>query len=689
MKNKQDNTQIKNLKLIEQLNCTVESFNEEFKGKYILSEDSGYVSKNFWSIVNTEGKECGVLREEENVLKETDYSKNTYKFINSLIKTSSQISSKSQPSSEERKPTVSPKKEDEPPKSFVQEKIIHHPLISVFTPINKLQSDFNLLLGCFIKKDEEEIIKEFNSLISKYASHKPFILNQLNSLCLTLNSPQDKIHVEANLLHAVCKKGFTAFAERLIEFGVDIEASTVSTDLAHHELTPLLIAVQCNHHATVKLLLDKGANFLRFTGNSVSILMHAEDKDICHLIIEKAKKERLLAKLISYVSEDNKTVMDVAILKGRVDIVKTLIDIDNFQNYINPRLTLHYARAASWDHSEHSAFFEDLCVNLRKYSKPFATLSIKDKTNLLSEDKVYEQLFKQSKAARDNKKEVLKQALAQAASLFSNPEECIKYLSFLNSEFVRYYQHSNNTGFPYLESNTYEFKSIDGVLYPIPKDNYLGIKKEYTLEKILTSLFKPYDLAHTSYKWIGFIPHDIADKMILKGDFVIESAFGAGLFHNLTAHMLQQAMLIYMIQNKAISLEYQEKNEFKTISIKEFLQGFISLKVWTETRDQREFYAIGFNDPHRLGSIIMYNGHELGLRELADSLIDTFCKGFTKLFKAHEEIYSSKVSKSDFAQKMDDLLSVYFPTPKALIQYAITKEKKKGNTKGFFGDNYA
>jgi Ankyrin repeats (3 copies) len=553
-----------------------------------------------------------------------------------------------------------------------------------------MQEEFYKILVSLVKKDEKQCLIELDNFILKYINNfKQEALNKLNSLCLTLNSP-NKLTIKSNFLHAVCQRGYFSIVEKLIRFGVDIESSTVCTeDKTENNLSPLLIACQCNHYSIVELLLVKGADFLRVAGNSVSTLMHVEDKKIFQLITNKAKENKKLHELLAYASEDNKTVFDKAIYKGYLEIINIFTNLENFQNYINPKLSLHYARIASWRYPEQAPFFEELCIKLRKYTIPYKSLSFKDKASQLNLPIAYEQLFGFKMKSRHSKDEASKQAIAQAASLLSNPKDCMKYLSFLNEELIRYYHEATGANFPSLNSNSYDLKSIGGVMYPIPKDNFCGIKKEHALERLLISIFKPYGLANDSSKWIAFIPHIIADQMVINGDFVTENQYGAGLFHGITAHMLQQIILIYAIQDGTINLAYKEHDKDKSISVKEFLQAFIKLKIWIPTRDLREPDCITFSDPHRLSSIIMQDGHELGISTLSDSLIDTFCKGFIKLLTAYREIFSSNICKEEFVTKMNDQLLVYFEIPSQLIKYAINYEKKKGRIDGIFGETYA
>ncbi|MDP1603417.1 MAG: hypothetical protein Q8M03_09150 [Legionella sp.] len=68
---------------IEQLNMTVNQFNQSHLDRYVIKKSRSYGSGSFWYITDENEKECGVLFADKkgNLLSETDYSKRTYNFI--------------------------------------------------------------------------------------------------------------------------------------------------------------------------------------------------------------------------------------------------------------------------------------------------------------------------------------------------------------------------------------------------------------------------------------------------------------------------------------------------------------------------------------------------------------------------------------------------------------------------------
>ncbi|KTD53829.1 hypothetical protein Lsan_3493 [Legionella santicrucis] len=72
--------------IIKKLNLSVDEFNNTYQGKYVIKEDKGYVTKGFWSVFDENERECGVFSTRNNMLVETMFSENKYRFTKSLEK---------------------------------------------------------------------------------------------------------------------------------------------------------------------------------------------------------------------------------------------------------------------------------------------------------------------------------------------------------------------------------------------------------------------------------------------------------------------------------------------------------------------------------------------------------------------------------------------------------------------------
>lgn len=233
---------------------------------------------------------------------------------------------------------------------------------------------------------------------------------------------------------------------------------------------------------------------------------------------------------------------------------------------------------------------------------------------------------------------------------------------------------------PNLNPDSYDFQIIDGTYYPIPNKEYVKIKKNHALQEFFTALFQKYGFGNEAYKWVGFIPHEIADKMVAKGDMLTESRLGNGLLHGKVSHMLQRLLLLYGIKNREITLD-------NNISINDIFNGLVTIKehnkertVWGVVRDTRVFGSVSFTDPHRLSSVIMHDGKALGISTLSDYLIDTFCNGLIHLVHAYQQNCDfSDLDLPTFIEYLQDMQSALFDIPSAVSKNSIKAEILAGN----------
>ena len=96
-------------------------------------------------------------------------------------------------------------------------------------------------------------------------------------------------------------------------------------------------------------------------------------------------------------------------------------------------------------------------------------------------------------------------------------------------------------------------------------------------------------------------------------------------------------------------------------------------------RDSRNFGAVTFTDPHRLGSVVMHDGKKIGIDALSDSLTGTFCDGLFHLLNTYQKYnYFEPLNLTNFIDFMSDLPTAQFDTPPLLFESSIKQEITKG-----------
>lgn len=490
---------------------------------------------------------------------------------------------------------------------------------------------------------------------------------------LKLEFDMDEIKKQYTLLDRYRIRNLKRLLTECILLGVSLD------DTGDKRSKKLRAACEKNKIMKAKLILSKKTNLLHVDKNGISILMAVKSKKMCALILAEAKKQKCLKHLLSLKDSYKRDAYSLACMSGKIDVLTELMRVEGYEQQIDMSRLLHNARLSYWWQPDKSEIFDKLCATLRpKVEKVTRAVTLEQDAGKLNKKIACLTLFGSSyPSSISTKEEALKAAISQLHALLASPAKCIKYLQFLNQEFLRYYQEKHGQVFPTLNPDSYDFKMIDNTYYPIPKDKhkYVKLNKSHALQEYLTALFNQYDLGKKACKWIGYIPHEIADAMVTDGDMLTESRLGSGLFHGKLAHMLQRAILIFAIQNKEIAL--------KKISIKDIFNGLVSInehneknKLWMPVRDCRVIGMVSFNDPHRLGSVIMHEGKKLGMRALSDSLIDTFCNGFLHLLDAyHDNQNFGHLDIDTIIGHMDDIETALFDIPPFLLQAAIKLEK--------------
>lgn len=374
-----------------------------------------------------------------------------------------------------------------------------------------------------------------------------------------------------------------------------------------------------------------------------------ENTQLIPLIIEAARNKNCLKQIL------NKRYYGLPIVEYLLQVknfhaLNALLEIENIHQYFNLNyleyLTNQQFKNAPNKNTVEYHFFE----KLKKLSKQhhFIGDGIESSYEYTQEEVFFNLFRKQFPTQIDTAPIAKKVAIAQFHALLSNPLECVKYLQFLNEEFLRYFREKHGEEFSELNANNYEFIEVDGLFYPVAKDNQEPFKKHHALEEFLICLFRKYGLAEKFYKWTGFVESSIASQMMKNGDFAEEDQqLLFSLVHGKLSHMLQLAILIYALEDGKINIHYGNENK---LSLKDILATFIDEKdflgapLWLRTRDVRSYSDAVFSDPFRLTSTLMHEGKKLHLSALSDYLIHSFCKGIKKAIALSDKPKQSATS---------------------------------------------
>ena len=545
-----------------------------------------------------------------------------------------------------------------------------------------------------LKYQPEEIsLNDLKKIIADFGKES---FQKMASTALLLIETKTHEQIRTTMLYYAVIRNFKQLAAALLQLNIPVDAGTQSKIYPEYDqISPLQIAVQLGHEEIVQLLLEHHANFI-LGKNQENILMVAKTPAMRVFLLQKAKERGCFDELLETKNWQLFSVYEEACFSGHPEIMKELMVFKHYKT-LDLRLLLHTARYAYWIYPEKGDEFNEICLQLKAeikmdqyspvldFNKHTPDVGMKECGHLLFGGQ-YDAL-----QPAKNREEAIKKVTSQFYSFLKSPKKCIKYLKFLNDELVRYFEEKYKCVFPGLDPSSYEFKVIDGTYYPIPQENYIGIKKHSALQEFLILFFRKYNLAENIYQWIGVAPEREANEAVKKGDFVMEDRVG-GLLHTKIAHMLQFAILLCIIQDESviqdekIDLSFSSQEAGKsTLAVRDIFEALVTLEIsnqeaylWNEILDQRFFNIVQFSDPYRLSSIIMHEGKSLGMTALSDYLIDTFCKGFVHRFIAHHLVPQfSHLSKEDFIEKMNEMKSEFNDVPSYLLQYSVNRAEGK------------
>ena len=506
-----------------------------------------------------------------------------------------------------------------------------------------MNEDFQLFLNQLPSTNEKDIITLMNLFIAKHGSSL-FIDYTTNA---QINFTIDSLEIKnATLLNFSILCGHIELVCKLLSLGVGLDQSKSPPTLS--DVKSLFFACHRDNLEMVKILLDYTQELLA-THDSRTILMYTKSMAVFDLLLTKSFEIGCLAQLISIKDKHNYTVFDWLCHHGRSNELRKLIEIENFHLYTDIHSLLHYARTMYFKSPTKHHDFDEICSRLIPFynHEIRPTLTFDENRDQMDTSKSGMFLYHRHTCldpSPKSKQEAIQKAITQFYSLLSTPASCVNYLQLINSELLRYYQQKHGTEFPALDRTTVRFERINGIAYPIPTDDYMGISKHSALQEFLILHLRQYGLSEQSYKWINFIPHDIADTMISRGDFTVECRFGTGLFHTKLAHMLQISLLIYLIQDNKVMLNYTVQGAGHQISVQDILHALLSTpsrqkphKLWADVLDCFTTNSVTLADPLRLGSMIMLQAEHWNIQALSNHLLDTFCKGLRRLVLAFND----------------------------------------------------
>lgn len=573
------------------------------------------------------------------------------------------------------------------------------------------------ILQALMEDNEQGVLTELTTLSSLYSDNeslKTYIEKELiynafikdeDDLILKFIEDQPSMY-RMGILSILIAKNFVRSFELLLKFSIDVNSlNQLRYDSVLDLSSPLTIASVFDRVDMAKYLIEKGADLLHVTAHGNSILMMTKSLPMYNVIAAEANRKRCFEELLLIQNRNGETVYDLAYFYERFDVLDELIKKIFISKILaqNPSRFLHIARQMTWRFPEKNEYNE-LCEILRPFKQKGRGQSLQKlmKATLKSNEvkhstaNMYFSLFNKHPEPSEyptSKIAAIRLAIAQISALLHKPLACIPYLKFINDEFLRYFVTKHGKNFSTLDAKSYQFKCVDGLHFPMPQANYVGIDKASALQEFLISWFSQQGKhASKAYKWVGYIPEWLVVSRLSRGNFVMEHKL-TGLFHGKISHMLQHAIIIAAIQDGKISLTFQVDKEMQHITMHDIFDGLVRLSksdtsgtLMVHVLDSRSLERIQFKDPFGLNSAIMHKGKEFGIVALSDYLIDSFCKGFLKLCQARKALNPHSVGDlTAFFEQMDDLSLELFESSE-LVTFAIQKEKDKGKT-AFFEKN--
>ncbi len=541
----------------------------------------------------------------------------------------------------------------------------HAPINTSTKHTNFLEHYYALFINS-ISESENAALIALNDLVQNCGTES---LKRRSSISLEIININNKlITIKVDRLGAAFIRNYQALALKLIEYGDSIETTiSCEDDLAYDGLTLLMFSCATDLINMVTLCLNNNANLFAVSKHGTTAIMEVKSIPIAKLILDTIWEKHFFQSF-PFISENFSW-----------EKVKTKF----------ARRFLHFSRVIALKTSlPQRKTYEEICLKLRTIVGERPTVDFNARVlPPTSFQSAYAALFGPFFAYLspypNSKEEAVKRAITQFYVLLLNTSKSIKYLQFLNAEFTRYIIEAAKFDLNLLDPIFYEFIAVAGGCYPIPKENYRYLKKNHALQEYLILLFKNHGLASKAYKWMGFVPKEVANEIIKGGDFFKESRLEFGLFHNSISHMIQLAILIYAVENEEVLLKQKVNGTVQNITIGDIVDGFITLKnystkkeVWGSVRDSHSYKIFFFNSPHRLSEFIMRYGKQFKIENLSNYMIRSFVEGLKQNIKAfnHTPEWGDMTIK-DFVVNMNDMDITKFSIAPNILKYALSREQ--------------
>lgn len=605
---------------------------------------------------------------------------------------------------------------------------------------NTLNSEFEHLIEIILEQDKLELdyLAQINLILDDPNKRLLFQVFLNEGICFGTfsnerNASEETVgrNIRSSILFAlIAKKKYKSIILKLLdlEFNVDngIYDSDCPDDL--HQ-TPLIHAVFLNEFDIVRAILKWNPVLLSKTNAKLNILKFVSSVEVLNLIYEYALNHGIFDELLQLQGKNSEEIvphlidlhryLNIHELKKAFRLIsfkfpeqfrklntyfqelkasqrQPLLDVGAFFNNEFENLNLSTSSFFSFNApipSSNRNNFSELKANASVFTLESADTSTVSLPETLMRVKISQQiemkLIEESKIFEESKRtreQAVYLFVEQFKNLMSQPILCVPYLKFINHEFLRYFESKHQPSlFPVLDQSQYEMVNILGYEYPLPLNDYQGIKKYSSLQEYLMALFVDSGLPHIAYKEIGELPTDLSQEMKGSGRFVLEPRFPNHLNLMKLAHPIQMAILIYAHQENCFNLCYQEDNQSRILNLSDLLKALISLEstqffepntmpnhssksAWDLLFDFEQTNFFTFSDPSRLASMIILNADQWDIRALADYLIDQYCKKINRFIKVSNQlIHPETISKEIIIENIKEgLLSTPLINPQII-----------------------
>ena len=461
------------------------------------------------------------------------------------------------------------------------------------------------------------------------------------------------------LLIAAIMRDFSECTKILLSWGISPDATLKSRFKSRNNLSALAIACQRDNKQIVRSLLASAKEPIIIS--SQPLLFSIQSDLIWTLILNRAKKEKVLKALLNQKRKETTAFCHACQSYNSVAIDRFISTPGLVEEY-GVIETISDLRTGFYLNLDND-FFESRINDLKKkfnQTFPMANTFTQPRTT----QEACDDLFTSTTippGMPESKEMALKKAIVKIHELLSWPPACFIYLGKLNDLLKEYFIFKHKTAFPELSTDEYNFERIQDLSYPIPNDNYKGIKKYSALQELLILLLQRHDMAQKAVKAVGFLPPHIINRRLKEGALFLETSYLNTLLHTKFGHMLQWAIIVLAIEAGKILLDYQTHGKIRQIKTLEILASIATPNrfsdnkgktVWTTLFDTTYSDKTYLTDPYRVSTLIM---HEIArFPILGRSLIDSFCKGFKRAKDAHQIFLNRTISNEEFIMILQD-----------------------------------